>query len=455
VTDPITVTPDDGVPYLAVDVQPDNLAGTFTLDVSELDGPDVLAWTAGAGAGVWVNIICDVQTVVARTGAARVRGVLTRAEAGTVVLTAIDTAGELDPMTNGDAIHKGTPLRVRAWGYTLEGDRWESVLWTGEVDESSAQYLKNSPPLVTMTGVDLIGVLTAWSSEGRPEPGVGAGDHLRQRVARALTEADRGTIAADSDSTYEVTLAPTTLANPWENISRAADAELGRVWVDRSNRLVVRSRGSELSGPVRGTLSDVHGEAVQGVHCCVADAVIRYSPELLTNRAIAGRRLPPGDESEKVLERRDDTYSQARYGVGVVDDQDLELETDAQLAPWAKAVVVSGARPELRVDSVTPAPSDVDLDSALRAWPAVMATGIGDRWLFRYRTHTGRLVKATLGVLGVELDLSPGSWSVVWATTEAPAPGRAGAAGWFVLDASELGGTDLLAPYAVPVRSPV
>jgi hypothetical protein len=54
-------------------------------------------------------------------------------------------------------------------------------------------------------------------------------------------------------------------------------------------------------------------------------------------------------------------------------------------------------------------------------------------------------VDRVVGVLGVEWNLTPDDWSVRWTTTEA-------AAGeWFVLDDSELGGVDMLAPFAVPI----
>jgi hypothetical protein len=646
-----------------VDVQPDNLEGVFTLDVSELDGPDTLGWRA-EDAGQWVNVVCDVSRLSMRRGATRLQGVLTRAEAGAVTVVLTDYSGTLDPLLNGDAVHKGTPLRLRAWGdqwgyqwllsrtnlalnprlaggpsgwststgaggavttslpvsggpdggtfarltfttaptaafygwrldgrvstgmplpvtagqmytaslyvrnsaaqtmqarlywytaagasvsntnssstavpantwtrlsvsgvapatathlmvagYTtaaplatvgmtmdatmalveqspdlepyFDGDTpdvgsgtaenaedvlhlwvsaahasqsqqlvaesvlvpWDATLFTGEVDELFAEYLPGLPATVTVTGSDLIAPLAAWEAEGLAGDGVGAGDDLLTRVERVLDEVDRGTVSPDSDAAFAATLNPTKLERGWETITAAADAELGRVWVDTENRLVVRGRNSQLTGPIRGTLSDVHGEAVEDPHTCMSAAAVVHGVELLANRAVASRRLLEAEDPDTALVlRREDTYSQARYGVGSVDRRgQLELETDGQLGPWAEAMVVAGTRPELRVDSVTPSPTEDDLTEAMAQWPAVMSTRIGDRWRFRFHPLAGHVVDRTLGVLGVELELTPEAWSVTWTTTEA----ASGA--WFTLDVSELDGPDVLPPYSVPM----
>jgi hypothetical protein len=451
VTNPATQGP-LGAPYLAVDVQPDNLEGTFTLDVSELDGPDMLGWLA-EDAGTWVNVVCDVRTVSSRRGATRLLGVLTRAEAGMATVVVDDWSGLLDPLLNGNSVHKGTPFRLRAWGWSLDPDTLESVEWsetlfTGEVDQLEAEYLPGQPATVTVTAVDLIAPLAAWEAEGRAGDGVGAGDDLLGRVQRVLDEVDRGTVdVANSDAGYAATLLPTRLQRAWDDIAAAADAELGRVWVDVDNRLVIRGRNSVLTGPIRGTLSDVHGEAVEAPHTCMSAATVVHGVELLANRVLGSRRALEGEDPATLpVVRRDDTYSQARYGIGTVDRAgQLELQTSEQVTPWAEAVALAGAEPELRVDTVTPSPTEHVLEEALQQWPAVMATRIGDRWRFRFHPLNGHTVDRVVGVLGVELDLSPESWTVRWTTTEAAA------GNWFTLDVSELDGVDVLAPFSVPV----
>jgi hypothetical protein len=419
VTDPVTLTGADGVPYLAVDVQPDIAENVFSIGESELNGPDLLARN-DTDPGLWQNVVCDVQTVALRRGAADVRGLLTQTEAGTVTVIVSDTTRAFDPTVSSDFIHKGTPLRIRAWGTDDLGDPWETVLWTGEVDALTAAYHPDDPPTVTVTGVDLIGVLTAWEAEGRATL-VGAGDTLRGRVNRVLAEVDRGSVATGSDTTFTATLAPIPIARPWDEISAGVLAELGRVWVTRDNLLAVRARGTDLTGPVRGTLSDIHGETEVGPHCCMSDAAVAYGWEQAGNRVLAGRRMLDGeDPDDAVLARQDLVSSQARYGVGVVREDTLDLETDGQLTPWAQAVIASHGRPRLRVNTVTPAPSQHDLASALEAWPAVLGTDLGDRWLFLYRPTFGPAVRRTVGILGIELQLTPDEWRVTWATGEAP-----------------------------------
>lgn len=669
--DPTTLTGAPGEPYLAVDVVPDNLTGTFQLDSSVLDGLDELAWSTDAP-GAWRNIVCDVTAVSYQRGATREQGALTQTEAGTCTVTLTDPLRSFDPLTNADAIHRSTPLRLRAWGYadaleTLEvrrnlvpnpavrtsaagwlqlipagsvgsatvarstatgvtangqsltaftrctwqtsppvgvggagcwgtaqyghpipaayGDtlsaacyarpsvaqrmaavlifhdytgaelsrvtgpevvataaawrrftvtgavappatsyvsvgvtavtgasavawpaastldvtgaqvekgttvglyfdgarpaaagmayswlgmandspslettqatttqRWDAVLFTGVVDEVLVQYRKTDAPTVTVTGLDLVGELAAWKATGRGGDGVGAGDTLAQRVQRTLAEVGRGELSGDSDASgYQAALAPAQLANPWQELTDATEAELGSLWVDNRNRLVARARGSQPSGTVRGTLSDVHGEAPLGAHCCVADASVVYGVESMANRTIGARRKRPSEPAETVaaVAQRDDAYSQRRYGVATVERQQLMLQTDADAARWAEALIVRHTYPELRVDSVDPLPSPVDLNSALQAWPAVLQTDLGDRWLFRYHPEVGPVVDRGLGVLGIRLDATPAGWSITWTTQEAPAPGRMNPSGWFTLDVSQLDSGDVLSPFSL------
>lgn len=448
-TDPITQGP-FGAPYLAVDVEPDVQEGVFTLDVSRLGGPDVLAWETG-----WQNVVCDVRSVQSRRGATRLQGVLTRAEAGMATVMVDDYSGLLDPLLNGGGVHKGSAFRLRAWGYaldpdTLESVQWESVLFTGEVDTLTAEYLPGQPAIVTVTVVDLIGVLAAWEAEGLPGDGVGAGDNLLQRAQRVIGAVERGSVKESaSDTAYATTLLPTKLERAWDALSAAADAELGRVWVNQNNQLVIRGRNSQLAGTIRGTLSDVHGEAVEQPHTCMSAASVVLGGDVI-NRAVASRRaLPSEDPSSIAVTRLDDAYSQARYGVGTVDRiGQLEVQTTVQARTWAEAVITAGARPQLRVDTVTPTPVDDGLEDALAQWQAVMSTQIGDRWRFLFHPLSTHSVERVVGVLGVELNLSPDSWSVLWTMEDAPT------GGWFVLDASMLDEGDVLAPFSVPVPAP-
>lgn len=448
-SDPVTQTPDDGWPYLAVDVQPDVTTGVFSVDVSDVGGPDVLLIDAGA---TWLNIVCDVLTVEYQRGASRMAGTLTLTEAGTATIVLEDATGQFDPMTNRELIHKGSPLRIRAWSTDdSTGSPWDAVLFTGTVDRLGVEYRREDPPLITITVLDVIGVVAGWESEGREAPGIGSGDTLRDRVDRMITETGIGSVSVDSDATFAAALAPTVLAKPWQELQAAVEAELGRLWVNRDNQWVVRSRTSELSGTVRGTLSDVHPEAPVGVHCCMAAARPVYGPENLTNRVLGQRRLPAGDAGPAMLVRRDDAFSQTRYGVSTVDRRSLELSTDDQVTTWAEALIVGRTTPELRVDTVTPQPPSGDLDVALAAWEQVCLTDVGDRWLFRYRTVSDQLVEQTVGVLGITATLSPESWTISWVTAPAPAAGSPQTFGWFVPGISQLDGNDLLAPFAMAV----
>lgn len=451
-TDPLTIISDEGAPNLAVDVLPDNAPGTFLVDSSELDGPDLLGW----GMDGWSNIVCDVTRVRTARGAQRLQGPRTRAEAGLASVVLSDTARRFDPMVNADAIHPGTPLRVRAWsGVNPAAPEWSAVLFTGRIGtDLDVTYSQTDAPVVTFTAVDIISRLAQYGSVGHADPGVGAGDTLRGRVVRVLAELGLpgSTLGTDSDATYRATLASTPLDTGWDEVSAAADAELGRVWVTCDDQIITRARGSELTGVVRGTLSDWHGEAISdATHCCYTDPTVRFGTDGVVNRAIGARRVPqPGDGTtapESAVVQVDDTEAQARWTDNVPfahEDRQLELETDAQLTPWAQWLVLSSSTPDLRVDSVTPVPSS----ASPAAWQAVCSTDIGDRWHFRLHPTLGDPIALTLGVVGIEHDITPEGWAISWTTTEAPAPGEDNPSGWFTLDVSELGGDDVLAPFA-------
>lgn len=443
-TDPSTTIAREDAPNLAIDVIPSVAEGTFSVDVSVLDDPDLLGWADDPDA--WVNIVCDVTRVSVRRGATRLQGVLTRAEAGIATVEVLDAERRFDPLLNADAIHAGTPLRLRAWGGT-----WEAVLFTASIDDVPVVYARTGPPRVALTASDLIADLAEWQAVGR-DPEVGAGDDLLERITRVLAETGTGALAADVDTAYAATLGSTALADAWADITDAADAELGRVWVNRDDELVVRGRESQLSGPVRGTLSDWHGEGTgeSEPHCCYDDLAATLGTETLTNRAIAGRRDPAGGAGGTVVQR-DDAYSQALYRrVRAVDRRDLVLETDAQLAPWAESLVVTGSRPELRVEAVSPAP----WGAGDEAWQAVLGSDLGDRWVLRYHPEQGPTVMSTVGLLGIEHEVTPDGWSIRWLTTEAPTPGDDNPTGWFVVGGSDVDGGDLLAPFGGAVPAP-
>ena len=446
--DPATVIAQDGVPFIAVDVQPDNITGTFQLDVSELDGPDRLGWS-GTAAGLWENVVCDVLTVRSVRGAVELAGSLTVVDAGLLTITLSDVDRRFDPTENADAIHEGTPIRLRSWGYDLAGDLWEAVLFTGTIDAMPVRYLPDEAPQVVITASDLVAEFVAWHSAGRDIP-VGAGDTLLGRAQRILAEMGQPAtrLALDVDThAYAASHPATVLAQPWDELVAAQDAELGRLWVDRDNRLVVRTRRSQLSGPVRGTLSDVHGDADPGtVHCCYRDPDAAHDTSQVTNRAVASRRVEetPPDPAVITVE---DTASLGRWRPHVTERRSLEVETDAQAATWAEDLVEADAVPTLQVRAVSPHPPRDDVDTALDAWPAVCSTDLGDRWVFRYSPAVGPLVDRTVGVLGITHEITPEDWLVRFVTADAPAATPGNPSGVFILDDSELDSGDVLAPW--------
>lgn len=426
------------VPNIAVDLSIVGHEGdTLVLDDDRLD-EGLLGW--GDNPAGWVNLVCDGVQVQIERGITSEIGPLDQTEAGTASIVLRDLERRVDPTINGDIVHPGTPVRVRAWGGTDPAlPEWSSVLFTGRVsgDGISVAYAQTGPPIVTFTATDIVGDLNRWESAGHDAPGVGTGDTLLTRINRVIGETGIGAVAVGSDPTYLATLAPTLLDKPWEAILDAATAELGRVWVTAGNQLAVRARGSQLSGPVRGTLSDWHGETTDDTttHCCYLDPLVRYSPAQLANRVIGNRN---GSATPPV--RLDDEVSQVRHGVHTASETSLALADDAQVAPWARALITGQTEVHVRLEEITPTPRDAE------AWQAVCATDIGDRWHFRFHPELGPTVAQAAGVLGITHDITPAGWVTKWRTAWAPAPGQ-NPTGWFLLDLSELDGGDLLSPF--------
>lgn len=450
-----TIISQDGVPYLAVDVQPDNTTGTFLLgdlavdgDGSQLDGTDRLAWSSDA-AGSWENVVCHVQSVRLVRGVSQLAGPLTTVDAGLLTVVLSDTDRRFDPTENADAIHVGTPVRVRAWGYDLAGELWNAVLFTGTIDGLPVKYLPDDPPQVTLSASDLVAHMVAAGGAGRDVP-IGAGDNLLQRAERLLEEMGESgeRIALDVDhAPYAASHPAASLARPWEELLAAQDAELGRVWVNAGNQLVVRTRFSELSGPVRGTFSDVHGDADPGtVHCCYSDLDAAHDTDQVTNRAVGSRRVaatPP----EPAVVTVEDTDSVGRWRPHVTERMALEVETDAQTAAWAEDLVELAGAPSLQVRYISPSPPRDDLDLALEAWPAVCGTDLGDRWVTRYHPAVGPVVDRTVGVLGITHEITPEDWLVTFVTADAAPATPGNPLGVFILDDSDLDSGDVLAPH--------
>jgi hypothetical protein len=455
----VTTLGPDRAPHLAVEVHADLGGQTLTLDDDALDSDQLLGWGPDADRG-WSNVVCDVRSATVRRGVTRSQGVLTRAEAGQLDLVLADPGRRFDPYAAGD-VYPGTAIRLRAWGFTEDWQldaagelqpvrtRWSQVLFTGVVDTVAVSYVKDGAPLVTLSAPDLIGQLVRYEQDPEPAPGVGARETLRQRAERVLAQAGHaGRLSPVSDYGYATTLAPTTLGgSAWAELTAAADAELGRVWADRHNRLAVFGRQTPLTGPLRGTLSDVHGELVGGAeHCCYDDALAVADTTLLINRAKARRRVwePTADGGrpvEAVEASAEDGRSRHRHGVHAIDST-LEVATDRQAARWVRDVIAADSVPELRVDTVTPRP-----DGHMAAWPHVAATDLGDRWAFLLRPTTGPPLVRTLGVLGIEHRITPEGWDVTFATAEAPEVDPFAPDGWWRVDDSDLDGPDLLAPY--------
>lgn len=146
-------------------------AGVFRLDLSELDGSDLLAQNV-EDAYTWTPLLPAARMVDIRRGLAR-DGVTLRSEVGRLTIELVDA---FDPTTHPD-VHPNARVRV------LDDDG--RALFTGTLEDVRIDDPKHGRPVTTLTAVDAVRDVANTPRYGAANP---HGEHelVRERIMRLL-----------------------------------------------------------------------------------------------------------------------------------------------------------------------------------------------------------------------------------------------------------------------------
>lgn len=155
-----------------LDVELATVDGVFQLDVSPLDGPDLLAADRGS-AYTWTPLLPSATSVTMRRGLAR-DGVTLKGEVGSLTITLLDA---FDPTTNLD-VRPNARIRVR--------DATGHLLFTGLLEDVHVTDSKTGKPVTVLTAVDAVRDVANTPRYGAANP---TAEHelIGDRLARLLS----------------------------------------------------------------------------------------------------------------------------------------------------------------------------------------------------------------------------------------------------------------------------
>ena len=147
-------------------------ADVFRLDLSPLDGPDLLA-ADDVDAFTWTPILAHARSVEITRGIVR-DGITLRTEAGRAILELVN---DLDPTTNPE-VRPNVPLRIR---HAAGG-----LLFTGLLEDVSLEYDKKGNTYTQIVAVDAVRDVANTPRYGAVNPGA-EHEHIVERFRRLLT----------------------------------------------------------------------------------------------------------------------------------------------------------------------------------------------------------------------------------------------------------------------------
>ena len=271
------------------------LDGVFLLNVSELNGTDVLASgqeDAEYPGYAWNEVLCDSSEITITRGLNLNANAFAVAEASECI--AVIHGPTVDPLAN-DRVAPNAPMRVRV----LVDDTWETLFF-GRVRQMIAQYSKDRKASVTFTAYDLIRRLANIVSTAPTQ----------QTFANRLT-----TLATTGGTTVTTTGGMTTLApkasnaSVWDIMNIAATSEGGFVYANRQGTLEARGRNATPGSNVI-EFSDIHGayddhfstefQIENPLHSCYTDIDISYDTTNVYNSLTISNIAGVDDEGEDV-----------------------------------------------------------------------------------------------------------------------------------------------------------
>lgn len=327
---------------------------TFTLDdptYGVLDG----AGTLGSRDAPFDDRTCDVRDLTWRHGATRSDGVLTRWEAGSLVVVLDNNDGTYDLTAPNTRYQPMVPVKVMT---RLAGETTWNPQWYGYADQWLIGWEDNDETVI-LTATDGVKVLTAYDAPELTSP-IGSGDTAAQRVQRILDSAT-WTGGARITAGGHIMQSTTMAQDAWTQLLLNQDAELGATYVDRDGAVVFTPRALTAAPNVVQTWGPNHLR--------YEDAVLTIDDTLYRNIVDAART--GGTQLTKTNAHDVALRLPHRYG-----RNDLPFANDVDVGDWASIVLETGLDLTPRVDQLEVLPQ---LNGAA-LFPVVLNAKYGDTW---------------------------------------------------------------------------
>jgi hypothetical protein len=392
-----------------------------TLGVIETGGtiPDGLV-----GEADWVDVAC---TELGRLtiGGCRRASRLASFDGGSADITLVDPLRRWDPL-RGSVVEPGLRGEFTAAGRTTlrEGVRvrvvakWQNEtvpLFTGFVRDWPTQLGSFRAAERTVRCQDWFGVLANLSDRNAQAP-VGSGETVTARIHRLLDVA--GVPAEERDiGSSTVTLQSTTLAaNVLTELKLTVACDGGDLWVTPGGVVTFRSLVEEMQEPRRWApqtvVTNEPARDPSGAYTDAREVMPTKPPVVVSQREVKSRFdfARSGGTAQAVF---DPTLTDM-IGVKVFSRSDLILQTDAQVAALAQALLDLQPRDPIGLAEVTIDPS-IDRQARLHT----LRRQLGDRIGVRHRDVDGATTAKEGMVSGITHTIEPPRWVCVMATEDA------------------------------------
>lgn len=416
-TSPLPVLPQIIVEAALVPAQPVSGPGTFLLNDAAFGLLDTD--TLGDG-GTWTDISPYVLGFTITRPSTRVQGPLLQFQASTASITLDNSDGRFDPdnlsspyVSGGvSQVHAMIPVRIRAnfgaVGYPLFSGFADS--WTETAVDYNAGYSEWT--LAATDGFKVLAGITLAAGGA-----LGSGELSGARVNRILNLAGwyTGTApGARSIAAGNSTVQATTLGDTALNLMQAAaDAEIGRLYVDGSGAAVFRDRLSLISGARSATSQATFGDLPSGVTELPCAGISRADDDTTIANDVQATRI--GGALQEVT---DATSIAAYLFPRTYANSGLILQDDSTVFLWAGWVLYISKTGEDRFETVTidPAAQPYDL------WPQVLGRDMADRITVIKRPSGGAFTVTRDGFISAithVYDAAASTWATTWTMQDA------------------------------------
>lgn len=385
-------------PLFTVEIGLASATDFFTLDLTQLSPATLPAVDAPLGDELgyaWTDVSDYVmEGLTFRRGSTRSQGPFWRYESGSASIELDNVDGRFDPLNlSGPYVSAGVseirpnlPVRISA---VVDGTT--ETMWVGVVDSVDLDYTSVTWSTVKLSCVDGVAFLQAADLPELTTP-VGAGDTAAARITRILDRVGWPAGQRDLDSVTANTMQASTLAaSAWSDILLTADSDAGYVWMDRTGRLVYRTRGAipALPSLTFSSSATTAGKDFTGITITRDVAQVYNSVNLARANSTA-------------VFVEDQTAQAAIGQVRGFSRSDLVCETDDNVADVAAWIVGVFSELLTRVEEIVlEPPADTDL-LATGDWWQLLRIELGDVVRVVHATPDGRDVDVTAVVRGLE-----------------------------------------------------